>query len=367
VRNKSFWTLRNILITVLLFAVLVSGVFAWIYGNVSPEITGHFKIGNMTGLNFVLDTDTKTNLINLNDALGITVENLNLNESSSVDGAKFVTRDTEMFYMESGVTNAKEVLTFRPSEINYVALDENNNEVVCGDYMDISFRMLVDYAANTEGNNDYYIYFLNGSLDNAVYSTGFKKTADTSMQSNGLRALRACLRVTGATNYGPAMKDNTTVGNDLEHWAIFGNESELGTGTSPYQTSAIAQTEAVGMKSTAEAEAVSEDICGSYTLDYLTNITQWPHTFGTTANVTVNSFADNALNPAQLQNVLTGNTVPSDNYLFKLDSDNHSVEMTLRVWLEGGSDFCVNGQVVPNDAIALNLFFVAYTVSNNAG
>jgi len=362
-RTKRIW--KRCLPVLITLALLATGVYAWIYGNVTPEMTGSFKIGSMSGLNFEIDT-AKTNLINLNESYGISSESLNLNEVSSADGKLFYTRDTSRLYLESGNDGPmgnREIITFRPAEVNTVVETADGDSIVksvTGDYMDVSFKMLLDY--NTEDAARYYIYFLSGSLDNTVYNCSFKRGNDANTTNNGLKALRASLRVSGATGYSPVMTED---GDDPGTYsAIFGNESELGTIDNPYRTTAVSETEKVQLKSTSQAvSSETEDIAGSYYIDYLSGIASWPHSFGILDDeVDVYSFSSCSINPAELNNRISGPEIPSENYLFMMDSENHAVNITLRVWLEGGSDYCVNGQIVPDDAIHLDLYFVAFCV-----
>jgi len=357
-RKKSI--IKKCSVIFLLLALLGSSIYAWIYGNVTPQVEGEFKIGDMSGLNFLLDTGS-AELIDLNAAFGIKTESLNLNEVSSYNGKDFFARDTEFLYMESGSPEAaKEVITFRGAQKNEVrqgTIDDVVVKSVTGDYLDVSFHMILDYK-DTD-NAEYYIYLLNGTLDNTPYSSGFKKDKSTKTTDDGMKALRVCFRVSGATGYGAAMTEDTD--NHDEHWIIFGNKAELGTENDPYNTVAVVSTESVLLKQTSTATAVAEDIAGEYYIDYLHDVDTGAYQYGRLKrNTNVYSFTDYSLDPFSIDNTLYGAEIPSENYLFTMDSENKSVDVTLRVWLEGGSEYCINGQVVPDDMINLNMYFVAF-------
>jgi len=362
-KKSSKQIVKRALTILVLLALFASGIYAWIYGNVTPEITGDFQIGTMSGLKFMISS-TSTDLINLNEAFGIATDSLNLNEVSSADGKTFLARDTAKLFLESGnPAGEQEIITFRTAADNEVIETQVNDSTVryiSGDYMDVSFQMLLDYSDDDPA--DYYIYFLNGVLDGAAYSCGFTGGENAETTQNGLQALRTCLRVSGATSYGSEMVQDRA--DASTYYAFFANNSELGTTESPYHTHAVKAPETVNLKLSNDAASEAKSIAGSYYINYLSGISQWPHTFGTLTTVDVNSFASCSINPGStvLNNHLTGTSVPNNNYLFKMDSQNHSVTITMRVWLEGGSDYCINGQIVPEDAVKLNLYFVAYKI-----
>ena len=333
--------LRNILLLVLLMALMATGIYAWIYGDSAPSVTGSMKIGDTSGLVFEIDS-AQTQLIDLNSHLGLSTANMVLNEVSSADGVTFLKRNTGQYFQESGNPDGnEEIITLSAATPDYLDSTGEDGPRFNGDYLHADFNLMLEYA---EPNAKYYIYFLDGTLGTlSGFRTGFSGKQDSMITEDGLRALRASLTVNGAKEYGPVL--------DANHRIILGNAAE--TAENGF-TKAVISTEKVSLKQVGIDQASPVEIAGHYYIDGT------PKDYGTlTPGMNVHSFKSCAIDG---KDGLTGAVIPNENYLVVLDGDCKNVSLSLNLWLEGGSEFCRNADVYINDNVDFNMYLVAYKV-----
>jgi len=355
--------IKYVLVILLLAALLFSGVYAWIIGDVVPKITGTMSIGNEAGVILKL-AGTATSLIDMNKVYGITTGGMSLTEVSSADGETFFKRDTSVYYEDE---NKNEIITY--CEASPIQKDNT------GRYIDVEVTMTLTYESTT---SDYYIYFLNGKLGQDEYTTGFSRTVGSPMTDEGLRAMRMALQIEGLGSELVNLKDQdhpnglfrATSGVNT-YIALFGKQAEDGTTGHEFATNAVISTGQLLLTapgSTVE-NAKLEDVCGEYkdTDGQTKPFGSWTAKGDEEGeHVVVHSFEDYSIAGTKDGGTLSGNTIPNDNYLFVLNDNSRIVTMDIRIWLEGGSADCVDGKVVPNatdtsDAVKLDLYFVAFT------
>jgi len=329
--------LKKIIIISAVIIVGITAVYAWIVGDVAPDIQGFFRIGSDSGLVLKLQ-EAEGTLVNLNEVYGLGFNKMNLSETSSVDAVNIFARNYANYYQDQ---SGNEIISF--NRASRIVCDEN--KAMSGQYLEETVTLSLKYA--DEGSL-YYIYFLNGVLNGASrVETCFSQGAGASTSDNGLRALRVAMYVDGLCSlngskvtydeksYNAILFDKT---NKVPKYAIFRN------GGDEVIEEAV---ETTGKYTVANTELqICQEVDGVK--------------YGTCAPVSLNDFDDFALDNGDKNVILVGDSIPNDNYLFVLSNEYRTVSITLRIWLEGCSKYCVDGQIVPDDNVDLNLYFVAF-------
>jgi len=342
--NKKRKYISSIVIIALLITSAGSLVYSWIIGDVTPNVRGDFSVGSSSGLVLTLGKNDGI-VADLNEYFGLSTDTLELNECSSYDGETIYARDYKNFFVDK-------------LEKEIICLNEATKAVVgtsSGDYLEAQFTLRLSYV----GTESYYIYFLDGFLGDKTYHTGFTKIQGSTITTEGLNALRVALYVDGLCNsdyqydesaYGPALFDSTA---KTPKFAIFTNTAE----TNPTSVKTVSQL-ALPLGTTAKKYNVCQKVYTSATA--FTN-------YGTYGTPTLLEFSDYALNNGSDDVVLKGDTLPENaNYLFKLSQAYPSVNITIRVWLEGLSQYCADGKIAPNDGVRMCLYFVSYRLTSSS-
>lgn len=330
----------SILIIVQIVFAIVMATYGWVTNTQTPEIKEtEIKVFKTTGLIMTLDGENVTDVVDLKTILasdGRSFDNFVLRQASSLSGAvgTFYTRDTTTVENITALRYIKAISTAEDVTQTY----ENSHYIEFKFFLETQDEdryIFLEPERDSSGNpivdpdipSEYYSHNHSGKIyKSKSFITSEYQTAQANYEADTYKAIRTSITIThGSTE---SITDPTT---------IFGviPEDEV-----PNSTKAYGLQKTVAVLGEGEIDNTN-----------LTAKTQYVRLFG-----------DFAGDPADMTTFLPISSQKNGQYNYVL-SPGDRVMVTVRIWLEGGSEYCVSDRLVSNTLFKIRIQFGSIKVS----